>query len=173
MPYQTIRVADSQQDAPNGRQPAGSAPRAKRRAPDAGSAIRILLVDDHPLVREGLKRTLTSMVGVIVVGEAASGEEAVARARDLEPNLVIMDLSLPRMSGIEASRLIKAQLPSTRILALTMHGDEVYIRGALEAGANGYLVKDARPSELVAAIEAVHRGEQYVMVGSSPHGPRK
>jgi two-component system NarL family response regulator len=170
----TIRkLADSQRDAPNGRPPAGPVPRAKRRVPNAGSAIRILLVDDHPLVREGLKRTLTSMVGVIVVGEAASGEEAVARARDLEPDLVIMDLSLPRMSGIEASRLIKAQLPATRILALTMHGEDVYIRGALEAGVSGYLVKDARPSELVAAIEAVHRGEQYVMVGAPPHGPRK
>jgi CheY-like chemotaxis protein len=174
VPSPTIRkLADSQRDAPNGRPPAGPLQRAKRRVPNAGSAIRILLVDDHPLVREGLKRTLTSMVGVIVVGEAASGEEAVARARDLEPDLVIMDLSLPRMSGIEASRLIKAQLPATRILALTMHGEDVYIRGALEAGASGYVVKDARPSELVAAIEAVHRGEQYVMVGPPTHGPRK
>ena len=151
-----------------------NAARAKRRSLGGGSAIRILLVDDHPLVREGLKRTLVSMVGVIVVGEAASGEEAVVRARDLEPDLVIMDLSLPRMSGIEASRLIKAQCPQTRILALTMHGDEAYVRNALEAGASGYVVKDARPSELVEAIEAVHRGEQYIMVGGpAPYGPRK
>ena len=152
----------------------GAANRGKRRMSNAGSAIRILLVDDHPLVRDGLKRTLVSMVGVIVVGEAASGEEAVVSARDLEPDLVIMDLSLPRMTGIEASRLIKAQSPATRILALTMHGDEVYVRNALEAGASGYVVKDARPSELVEAIEAVHRGERYVMVGGPTQpGPRK
>src|SRR5438093_13093498 len=94
--------------------PAGGGARGKRRGSGGGSAIRILLVDDHPLVREGLKRTLVSMVGVIVVGEAASGEEAVVRARDLAPDLVIMDLSLPRMSGIEASRLTKAQCPQPR-----------------------------------------------------------
>ena len=142
-------------------------PRGKRRLrAQTGSTIRILLVDDHPLVREGLKRILSSMVGVVIVGEAASGEEAVDRASDLQPDLVVMDLSLPGMSGIEAVRVIKAQCPETRILALTMHAEEQYVRGALEAGASGYVVKDARPSDLVAAIEAVHRGEQYVMAGA-------
>lgn len=131
----------------------------------AKSTIRILLVDDHPLVREGVKRILSSMVGVVIVGEAASGEEAVARAGDLQPDVVIMDLSLPGMSGIEAVRVIKTECPETRILALTMHAEDVYVRGALEAGATGYVMKDARPSELVAAIEAVYRGDQQVMVG--------
>ena len=139
----------------------------KRRLGGHASTIRILLVDDHALVREGLKRVLSSMVGVVIVGEAASGEEAVVRAGDLQPDLVIMDLSLPGMSGIEAVRVIKTECPETRILALTMHEEEVYIRGALEAGASGYVVKDARPSELVAAIEAVHRGEQHVMVAGA------
>jgi len=139
--------------------------RGKRRLGGHASTIRILLVDDHALVREGLKRVLSSMVGVVIVGEAASGEEAVVRASDLQPDLVIMDLSLPGMSGIDAVRVIKTECPETRILALTMHEEEVYIRGALEAGASGYVVKDTRPSELVAAIEAVHRGEQNVMVG--------
>jgi DNA-binding NarL/FixJ family response regulator len=136
---------------------------AKRRPAANGAAIRVLLVDDHPLVREGLKRILASMMGVIVVGEAASGEEAIARARDLQPEIVMMDLSLPHMSGIEATRIIKTESPQTRVLALTMHMEEVYVRGVLDAGASGYLVKDARPNELVAAIEAVHRGERYLM----------
>jgi len=110
-----------------------------------------------------LKRILTSMMGVIVVGEASTGEEAIAKVRDLEPDIVMMDLSLPRMSGIEATRAIASEWPSTRIIALTMHMEDVYVRGALDAGASGYLVKDARPNELVAAIEAVHRGERYLM----------
>ncbi len=131
------------------------------------SMIRILIVDDHPLVREGLKRVLAAMVGVVVVGEAASGEEAVARAKDLDPNLVIMDLSLPGLSGIEATRRIRAELPQAEVLALTMHAEEVYVRGALAAGAKGYVVKDSRPSELIEAIETVHRGEPYVRVGGS------
>ena len=126
------------------------------------SAIRLFLVDDHPLVREGLKRVLSSMMGVIVVGEAATGEEAVARVGDLQPDIVMMDLSLPRMSGIDATRAIRTSSPSTRVLALTMHREEAYVRGALEAGASGYLVKDARPSDLVDAIEAVYRGERYM-----------
>jgi len=129
------------------------------------TAIRLFLVDDHPLVREGLKRILSSMIGVIIVGEAASGEEAVARVCDLQPDIVLMDLSLPKMSGIEATRVITSELPETRVLALTMHKDQAYVRGAMEAGASGYVVKDSRPSDLVAAIEAVHRGEQYIEAG--------
>jgi two-component system NarL family response regulator len=147
--------------AKSGRIPAAS----KRRTPEDHPTIRVVLVDDHPLVREGLKRVLSSMVGVVVVGEAATGEEAIERVRDLEPDIVMMDLSLPKMSGIEATRIIRNECPGTRVLALTMHMEEVYVRGALEAGASGYLVKDARPTELVRAIEAVHRGEQYVVTG--------
>jgi two-component system NarL family response regulator len=140
-------------------------PSKRRPTSDNRPTIRVLLVDDHPLVREGLKRVLSSMVGVMVVGEASTGEEAIARARDLEPDIVMMDLSLPKMSGIEATRLIRKEFPATRVLALTMHTEEIYVRGALEAGASGYLVKDARPNELVRAIEAVYRGEDYVMTG--------
>ncbi|MBI3766898.1 MAG: response regulator transcription factor [Deltaproteobacteria bacterium] len=114
-----------------------------------------------------MKRILSSMVGVIVVGEATTGEEAIERVRDLEPNIVMMDLSLPKMSGIEATRIIRTEFPATRVLALTMHMEEIYVRGALAAGASGYLVKDARPNELVRALEAVHRGEPYVMTGSA------
>ena len=138
----------------------------KDRLPEERPTVRLLLVDDHPLVREGLKRVLSSMVGVFVVGEASTGEDAVARVRDLEPDIVMMDLSLPKMSGIEATRIIRKEFPATRVLALTMHMEEVYVRGALEAGASGYLVKDARPNELVRAIEAVHGGEEYVMTGA-------
>ncbi len=137
---------------------------AKRRAGhEETGAIRLVLVDDHPLVREGLKRVLGSMMGVIVVGEAASGEEAITRVNDLQPDIVMMDLSLPRMSGIEATRAIRATSPGTRVLALTMHKEEAYVRGAFAAGASGYLVKDARPNDLVDAIETVSRGEQYRM----------
>ncbi|TMA81581.1 MAG: response regulator transcription factor [Deltaproteobacteria bacterium] len=140
----------------------------KARAPEERPTIRLLLVDDHPLVREGLKRVLSSMVGVFVVGEASTGEDAIARVRDLEPDIVMMDLSLPKMSGIEATRIIRKDFPQTRVLALTMHMEEVYVRGALEAGASGYLVKDARPNELVRAIETVQSGEPYVMTGAAP-----
>ncbi len=140
----------------------------KVRVPEERPTIRLLLVDDHPLVREGLKRVLSSMVGVFVVGEASTGEDAIARVRDLEPDIVMMDLSLPKMSGIEATRIIRKDFPQTRVLALTMHMEEVYVRGALEAGASGYLVKDARPNELVRAIEAVQSGERYVMTGAAP-----
>ena len=137
---------------------------AKRGAAAAErSTIRILLVDDHPLVREGLKRILASIMGVIVVGEASTGEEAIDRVRDLEPDIVMMDLSLPKMSGIEATRIITTESPNTRVLALTMHMEEIYVRGALDAGAIGYLVKDARPNDLVQAIETVYRGERYLM----------
>jgi DNA-binding NarL/FixJ family response regulator len=136
---------------------------SKRRAEhDESRPIRLFLVDDHPLVREGLKRVLSSMMGVIVVGEAATGEDAVTRVSELQPDIVLMDLSLPKMSGINATRAIKAALPATRVLALTMHKEEAYVRGALEAGASGYLVKDARPSDLVDAIETVYRGEEYL-----------
>lgn len=147
--------------------PASRSNSTKGRAPEDRPTIRLLLVDDHPLVREGLKRILSSMVGVIVVGEATTGEEAIERVRDLEPNIVMMDLSLPKMSGIEATRIIRTEFPATRVLALTMHMEEIYVRGALAAGASGYLVKDARPNELVRALEAVHRGEPYVMTGSA------
>jgi len=140
----------------------------KVRVPEERPTIRLLLVDDHPLVREGLKRVLSSMVGVFVVGEASTGEDAIARVRDLEPDIVMMDLSLPKMSGIEATRIIRKDFPQTRVLALTMHMEEVYVRGALEAGASGYLVKDARPNELVRAIETVQSGERYVMTGAAP-----
>jgi NarL family two-component system response regulator LiaR len=139
----------------------------KGRAADDRPTMRLLLVDDHPLVREDLKRVLSSMIGVIVVGEATTGEEAIERVRDLEPNIVMMDLSLPKMSGIEATRIIRKEFPATRVLALTMHTEEVYVRGALEAGASGYLVKDARPNELVRALEAVHRGDPYVVTGAT------
>ncbi len=143
----------------------------RRTVPEDRPTIRLLLVDDHPLVREGLKRILSSVMGVIVVGEASTGEEAIAKVRDLEPDIVMMDLSLPKMSGIEATRTIAAQWPSTRIIALTMHMEEIYVRGALDAGASGYLVKDARPTELVTAIESVHRGERFLM--TDPKGKNR
>ena len=156
----------SSQQGPRGRAEKVRRNGERRRAGHT-PAIRLLLVDDHPLVREGLKRTLASMVGLVVIGEAATGEEAVERAKDLEPNLVIMDLTLPRMSGIEATRLIKAHAPATRVLALTMHAEQVYVRRAIEAGVSGYVLKDARPSDLLEAIQAIHRGEEYMMVGGT------
>jgi DNA-binding NarL/FixJ family response regulator len=124
--------------------------------------LRILLVDDHVLVREGLKRVLGSQPDLDLVGEAADGTEAIALARQLEPDVVLMDLSLPVISGIDVTRqLVKAQ-PALRILALTVHESEAYVSEFLRAGAHGYLLKRSTTEELLRAIRGVGGGQAYI-----------
>ncbi|MBI3976736.1 MAG: response regulator transcription factor [Chloroflexi bacterium] len=124
--------------------------------------IRILLADDHAVLRAGLKLLLNGQPDMAVVGEAGDGAATVALARETRPDLVLMDLSMPGVGGLEATRLIHQQLPAVRVLVLSMYDDERYLRESLEAGASGYILKRAADTELLAAVRAVHRGETYL-----------
>ncbi|MCX6610173.1 MAG: response regulator transcription factor [Acidobacteria bacterium] len=128
---------------------------------------RILLADDHSVVRSGFRMILASQTDMEVVGEVANGREAVEQATALQPDVVIMDVTMPELNGIEATRRITAALPRTRILALSMHKDSVYVREILRAGACGYLLKDSGEGDLVSAVRAVARGEGYLSSGVS------
>ncbi len=122
-------------------------------------AIRVLIVDDHRMVRGGLRGFLSGEPGLAVVGEAQTGEEAIAAAASLCPDVVLMDLIMPGMGGTAAIGVLRASHPETKIMALTSFADDAHVFPALEAGANGYLLKDIDPDALVAAIRAVHAGE--------------
>jgi len=121
--------------------------------------IRVLIVDDHMMVREGIKSFLHQFADITVVGESQNGIEAVEKVRELDPDVVLMDLVMPGMDGVEASRRIKLQTPRARILALTSFSTDDLVFPALKAGAVGYLLKDADPMDLVRSIRQVHRGE--------------
>jgi len=125
----------------------------------AEEVVRILLVDDHPLVREGLRALLTSLPGMTVVGECDNGEDAVARALDLQPDVILMDLHLPRLNGIEATRRIVQASPHIALLVLTMLEDDDSVFGTMRAGARGYLLKGAGKAEVLRAITVVAHGE--------------
>lgn len=124
--------------------------------------IRLLLVDDHAVVRSGLKMLLAGEADVEIVGEAGSGSEAVTRAGSARPDVILMDIGLPDMTGIEAARQIKSSHPEVAIVALTIHEDEEYFFKMLEAGASGYVPKRAAPEELLTAIRAAAAGEVYL-----------
>ena len=124
--------------------------------------VRVLLVDDHNVVRSGLKALLKSTGRVHVVGEASSGEEAVSKARALEPDIVLMDLSMPGMDGIRATRSITELGLGTRILVLTIHDEDEFLVPALNAGAAGFLNKSVADTDLMGAIEAIVRGHSYL-----------
>lgn len=126
------------------------------------SAVRILLADDHTLVRAGIRALVEAIDGTQIVGEAVNGRDALTQARGLRPDLVVMDISMRELNGIEATAQIAAELPTTRVLILSMHGSEEFVRRALKAGACGYLVKDSAPLELKMAIDAVMGGEIYL-----------
>ncbi len=129
--------------------------------------IRVLLVDDHPVVRDGLRGYLEKCPGIEVVGEAGGGVEAVEAARHRSPDVILMDLSMPGMNGLEAARQIRDAAPETRVVILTMQEDREYLREARRVGAQGYVLKDAAPSDLVRAIESVHGGEPFFTCGGS------
>jgi DNA-binding NarL/FixJ family response regulator len=126
------------------------------------TAIRVLTVDDHPLLREGIAAVLGNQADLAVVGEASNGYEAVERCRALTPDIVLMDLEMPEMSGIEAIVAIRAALPQTRVIVLTAHGSDAHILRALNAGAAGYLLKDGVRKELVDTIRRVHAGHRGI-----------
>ena len=124
--------------------------------------IRVLVADDHAIVREGTRRVLESESDIEVVGEAGDGEEAVSQATRLQPDVAIIDIAMPKLNGIEATRQIKTLLPATAVLILTAYDNDQYIFSLLEAGAAGYLLKNVRGSELVEAIRSVHSGESVL-----------
>lgn len=124
--------------------------------------LRILLTDDHTLFRQGLKSLLEAEYDMQVVGEARDGQEAVARALELKPDLVIMDIGMPGLSSFEAVRQIRRVRPETRVLFLTMYDDEDYLAQCLEAGASGYVLKDTPAEQLVAAVREIQRGGKYL-----------
>ena len=124
--------------------------------------MRILLADDHAVVRQGFRMILSAQPDFEVVAEAANGREAVEMAEKTRPDVVVMDVSMPELNGIEATRRIMEANDRTRILALSMHRDSVYVREILRAGAVGYLLKDAVENEFLTAVRAVARGEAYL-----------
>jgi len=124
--------------------------------------IRILLADDHAVVRQGFKMILNAQADMEIVGEAGNGRQAVELAEQLRPDVVVMDVAMPELNGIEATRRLASSVPHARVVALSMHKDSVYVREILRAGARGYLLKDSGAADLVAAIRAVASGESYL-----------
>lgn len=125
------------------------------------SGIRVLVADDHTILRQGLVGILRASSEMEVVGEAADGSEAVEKALKTHPDVVVLDISMPRMNGLEAARRIREALPATRILVLTMHDDEEYVLQMVRAGASGYLLKEGAASELLAGIRALKAGRTH------------
>jgi len=126
------------------------------------SKIRLLIVDDHPILCQGLRALLKYYDDIEVVGEAHTGEEAIACVDECEPDVVLMDIAMPGMNGIETTRRIRQEHPQTRVLVLTQHEERQYVIPVLQAGASGYLLKSALSSDLVTALRAVARGETFL-----------
>jgi DNA-binding NarL/FixJ family response regulator len=129
--------------------------------------VRVLLVDDHTLVRAGIRSLLDAMEGFSVVAEASDGREALALARAHQPDIVVMDIAMKDLNGLETTVQIKRDFPGTRVIMLSMHGTGDYVQQAIRAGASGYLMKDAATAELGIALQAVMRGEVYLSPAAS------
>jgi len=123
---------------------------------------RVVIADDHTIVRQGLRALLQGVKEIEVVGEAADGREAVRKVAALRPDVIVLDISMPRMNGLEATERIVRESPRTRVVALTMHSSEEYVYSLLKAGARGFLLKESATSDLVEAIQAVRGGETYL-----------
>lgn len=131
--------------------------------------IRILLADDHDLVRAGFRSLLQNLQGIQVVGEAADGQEVLRQVDSLKPDLVLMDIAMPELNGLEATARIVKEHPEVHVMILSMHANEEYARRAIRAGAQGYLLKRASTAELELAVRAVARGEPYLTPAISKH----
>lgn len=125
------------------------------------SPLRILIADDHTLVRQGLRKILESQPGWIVVAEAGDGRDAVQQALELQPDIVVMDIAMPRLNGVEALQQIARRHPAARILALSMYADEAYVTRAVRGGAAGYLLKDSADVDLIQAVTALSEGKSF------------
>jgi DNA-binding NarL/FixJ family response regulator len=130
---------------------------------DLQMKIKVLLVDDHPLVLAGVSSSLLKQQRFEIIGEAASGPEAISQAKECSPDVVVMDITMPGMNGLEATKCLRAICPQSKVLFLTVHEKKGFIREMIQAGARGYVRKNSPPGELAAAIECVHRGEVYFM----------
>ena len=133
--------------------------------------VRILVVDDHPIVRQGLKTLLEGHSGWEVIGEASDGAEALEKTRELNPDVMVLDVTMPRMNGLEACRLLRRQYPELEILFVTQHDSPQMMREALEAGARGYVVKSNAARDLLAAVEAVSQHRVFTALNERtyPH----
>ena len=125
------------------------------------SSIRVLLVDDHPIVRDGIRALLAECQHILVSGEAVDGEDSLRQVESMSPDIVVMDIGLPKMNGLEATRMITEKYPATRVVVLTIYDNKEYAFQALRSGARGYIIKNAPSEDLIAAIETVHGGGLY------------
>jgi DNA-binding NarL/FixJ family response regulator len=125
--------------------------------------IKVLLVDDHPFVRDGVRSCLARHGQFEVVGEASSGQEAITKAREFSPDIIVMDITMPGMNGLEATKCLREFCPAARVLILTVHEKKEFVREVVQCGARGYIRKNTSPVELVSAIERIHRGETFFM----------
>lgn len=123
--------------------------------------IRVLLADDHRIVREGIRSSLAECDGITIVGEAVDGKMAIQKTRELAPDVVLMDLNMPQMNGLEATRIVASKFPKSRVIALTMHANKEYVQEILRSGAKGYVLKDTTPEQLIQAIQVVAEGDAF------------
>lgn len=148
-----MRIDQPRQSEANGDETMSS-DQERRRSP-----VRVLVVDDHAIVREGTRRLLEQQPDIVVVGEAGDGEEALRLAESLQPDIVLMDVAMPRLNGVEATRRLKQRFPDMAVLVLSAYDDDAYVFAMIEAGAAGYLLKNASSQDLIRAIHAVREGE--------------
>ncbi|HWC60957.1 MAG TPA: response regulator transcription factor, partial [Verrucomicrobiae bacterium] len=123
--------------------------------------IKVMLVDDHPVVRKGVSSCLARHEHLQVIAEASDGREAVTKARQLQPNVILMDIDMPHMNGLAVTELLRKELPDIKVLILSMHSNTDYVMRIIQSGARGYVLKEAPTEELVRAVDAVHAGEAF------------
>lgn len=129
--------------------------------------IKVLLADDHPIVREGLRAYLTTQKSLSIVGEAANGMDVLEKTKSLSPNIILMDIAMPGLNGIETTRHLNSSGAGVKVLILSVHDEREYLLESFRAGARGYLLKDSAPSDVIRAIEAVHDGDPFYTVGTA------